>query len=384
MKRHLLFLLIVIYCFQSNAQPINFLPRGIGGGGALFFPSINPANDNEFYVSCDMSELFHSNNFGDSYDQVPFSKLQLFNKSTYEFTNDPNIAYSNFNDGNSGYPVKTVDGGNSWQPINSFDLNNYGTVYKMFANYNKPNQLIIGAYGDILFSKDGGTGFNLVKHVTNFGPGLITGGVFWDGSNIYIGTNEGIIYSTDSGNTFNIMATSGIANGQVIWNFAGAKIGNTTRFVCIAANVGDTYNGINPWDYYNYAKEVYIMNNANGTWIAKSAGINFANDFVMYVGMAVNDIQNIYLGGNDNALGAPLVYKSADGGNSWNKKFNTTNNANIITGWEGYQGDKNWSWSENCFGISVAPYNSNKVMFGTFSNVQLSSDGGNKDRKSVV
>ncbi len=40
---------------QTLAQPAAFSPRGIGGGGALFFPSINPANDNEFYVSCDMS-----------------------------------------------------------------------------------------------------------------------------------------------------------------------------------------------------------------------------------------------------------------------------------------------------------------------------------------
>ena len=41
---------------------------------------------------------------------------------------------------------------------------NYGTVYKMVANYANPNQLLIGAYGDILFSNDGGDFINLVKH----------------------------------------------------------------------------------------------------------------------------------------------------------------------------------------------------------------------------
>lgn len=384
MKIYHLLLIGISGFFQLNAQPSAFSPRGIGGGGALFFPSINPANDNEFYVSCDMSELFHSRDFGDQYDQIPFTKLQVFNNSTYEFTNDPNVAYCNFNDGNKGYPVKTSDGGNSWQQLNAYNLNTYDKVYKMSANYNNPNQLIIGAYGDILFSNDGGTSFNLVKHTANMGAGLITGGVFWDGNNIYIGTNEGVIYSTNSGATFNIMATSGITSGQVIWNFAGAKNGSNTRFVCIAANSSNTYNGIQPGEYFDYAKEVYVMDDASGTWVAKSAGINFSNDFVMYVGMARNDIENIYLGGHDNALGAPLVYKSTDGGNSWNKKFHTTNNANITTAWEGYQGDKNWSWSENCFGMSVAPYNSNKVMFSTYSNVQVSSDGGNSWKQAYV
>jgi hypothetical protein len=127
-----------------------------------------------------------------------------------------------------------------------------------------------------------------------------------------------------------------------------------------------------------------VMDNANGTWIPRSAGISFANDFIMYAAMAWNDIHTIYLGGHDLNLGAPLVYKSADGGSSWMKTFNTTNNANIITAWEGFNGDKNWSWSETCFGISVAPGNSGKLMFGNFSNVQVSSDGGETWKQAYV
>src|SRR3982750_1055094 len=103
-----------IFCFT---QPVSFQPRGIGGGGALFFPTINPANDNEFYVACDMSELFHSTDFGNSYSQIHFSKLQVSGVSTFEFTNNGSIAYCLFNDGNNIYPVKTTNGGSSWTPI---------------------------------------------------------------------------------------------------------------------------------------------------------------------------------------------------------------------------------------------------------------------------
>ena len=368
----------------TYTQPLSFSPRGIGGGGALFFPSINPANDNEFFISCDMSELFHSTDFGQSYSQVDFSKLQVFNTSTYEFTNDPNIAYSNFNDGNSGYPVKTINGGAAWANITGYNIGAYGVVYTLKANYLNPSQLVICAYGDILFSNNGGVSFTLVKHAANNGAGITMGGVFWDGLNIYIGTNEGIFYSTNGGSSFSLMTTSGITAGQVIWSFAAAKTFGNIRFTCITANSGNVYNGIMPADYYSFAKGVYVMDNVNGIWTSKSAGIDFSNDFIMYVAMAWNDVNTIYLGGHDNALSAPLVYRSADGGTTWNKKFNTTNNSNIITGWEGYSGDKNWSWGETCFGVSVAPYNSSKVMFGNYSDIQLSSDGGNSWNQAYV
>jgi len=384
MKQLFLFFSCLFQVLLSVAQPSSFTPHGIGGGGALFFPKINPANDDEFYISCDMSELFHSSDFGQTYSQIHFSKLQVFNTSTYEFTNISTTAYCNFNDGNEGYPVKTTDGGVTWNALTAYDLSTYGTVYKMSANFSNPNQLLIAGYGDILFSDDGGSSFSLVKHAANMGAGLIMGGVFWEGNNIYIGTNEGLIISTDGGATFAVQSSTGIGAGEVIWSFAGAKNGSTTTFACITASSGDVYNGIMPWDYYNFAKGVYTMDNVSGTWNSKSSGINFSSDFVMYIAMAENDVNTIYLGGHDNALGAPLVFKTSNAGNSWSKVFSTINNANIITAWEGSGGDKNWSWSETVFGISVAPNNANKVLFGNYSNVQSSTDGGTTWRQAYV
>ncbi len=359
-----------------QAQTLNFQARGVGGGGALFFPKINPANDKEFYVACDMSQLFHTTDFGRSYNQIPFQQLQVFGaNSTYEWTNDPNVAYCNHNDGNNGYPVRTMDGGVSWQPLPGHDPNNEA-VYRMAANYQKPSQLLLNYYGDIFISNDFGNTFQLVKHAANNGVGLIMGGTFFDGENIYIGTNEGIFRSTNGGNTFALMPTSGLAAGQVIWSFAAGKSGGLTRFSCITADVADVYNGVMPWEYWGFAKGVYSMDNASGIWQSKAAGLDFEHDFVMYVGMAWNDPNTIYLGGNDGALGAPLVIKSINGGSDWEKMFKSTNNENIHTGWSGFGGDKGWSWGESCFGISVAPFNSKVVMFSDFGFVHLSDTGG--------
>lgn len=382
----ILFSVLLIPMLQAGvfAQSLNFQARGVGGGGALFFPRINPANDQEYYVACDMSQLFHSTDFGNTYDQVPFQKLQVFGaNSTYEWTDDPNVAYSNHNDGNNGYPVRTTNGGQSWQVLPGHDPNNE-SVYRMAANYLKPNQLLLNYYGDIFITNDFGNTFQLVKHAANNGVGLLMGGAFFDGNNIYIGTNEGVFRSVNGGTSFDLMPTSGLAAGQIIWSFAAGKSSGTTRFVCITADAADVYNGVMPWEYWGFAKGVYTMDNASGIWQPKTAGLNFNNDFVMYAGMAWNDANTIYLGGNDSALGAPLVAKSTNGGDNWSKTFLSNNNQHITTGWSGYGGDKGWSWGESCFGITVAPMNSNKVMYGDFGFVHLSSDGGSNWKQAYV
>lgn len=367
-----------------QGQPASFSPRGIGGGGALFYPSINPANDDEFYVACDMSELFHSTDFGLSYTQLPFSSLQVSNTSTYEFTNNPNIAYCIFNDGSQSYPVKTTDAGKTWNKISAYDISTYGDVFRTSANYANPLQLIIGAYGDILFSGDGGSSFSLVRHTANTSAGITLGGVFWDGQDIYIGTNEGLFVSNNGGSSFSLMTVTGLVPGEVIWSFTGGKTGSTLRFTCITGSSTDIYNLVQPWEYYGIAKGVYTMDNANGTWVNKSASMDFGSDFVMYAAMAANDPNTIYLGGHDDNTGGPLVYKSANGGGNWSKVFNTNGNSNIYTAWEGSGGDKNWGWSETCFGMTVAPNNSSKVLFSNYSNVQASSDGGTTWKQAYV
>ncbi|MCC7028837.1 MAG: T9SS type A sorting domain-containing protein, partial [Chitinophagaceae bacterium] len=101
-------------------------------------------------------------------------------------------------------------------------------------------------------------------------------------------------------------------------------------------------------------------------------------------GMATNNVSTMYLGGNDDALGAPLIYKSTDAGNTWSKVFQSNNNQNIATGWSGFQGDKNWSWGETTFGIAVAPNNADKIIYGDFGFVHVSSDGGASWKQAYV
>ncbi|MGC4103932.1 T9SS type A sorting domain-containing protein [Ferruginibacter sp.] len=364
------------------AQPTNWLPRGVGGGGSMFYPTINPANDNEFYVTCDMSQLFHSTDFGSSYTQVPFTKLQTGNISTYEFTNNNNVAYCIANDGNINYAVRTMDGGNTWAAVPGNPLDGED-VYSFKADYNNPGRVIIGYYDALYISNDYGASFTLIRNAAT-GSGLAVGGVFFDGNNIYIGTNDGIIYSSNGGTSFSILATTGMPASQTIFSFAGAKVGGTTRFFCVAADVADVYNGIFPWEYYGFAKAVYSLDAGANVWTAKNTGINFSTDFVMYVGMAKNDINTVYLGGSDDNTGGNLVMKTSNAGTGWSKVFLTSNNQNIKTGWSGQGGDRGWGYGESCFGITVAPNNANKVLFGDYGFVHKTSDGGSNWQQAYV
>lgn len=375
-------LLFSVFTTHSFSQPPAWQSRGVGGGGSLFFPTINPANDNEFYITCDMSQLFHSTDFGLSYTQVPFTKLQTGNASTYEFTNNNSIAYCIANDGNANYGVRTIDGGDSWSALPGTPEQENITSLK--TDYDNPGRIVMGYYGTLYFSNDYGASFSLVIRASNDSFGIIIGGVFFNDNNIYIGTNEGILYSSNGGTSFSVLSTTGIPAGESIFSFAGAKQGNVTRFFCISISAADIYNGIQPWEYNGLIRGVYTMDAGTNVWTQKMNGINVNNDFMMYVGMAKNNISTVYLGGNDATTGGNSVLKTTDAGNNWNKVFLTNNNQNIRTGWSGQGGDRPWGYGESCFGITVAPNNANKVLFGDFGFVHKTSDGGNNWQQAYV
>ncbi len=381
MIRRLLFLSFLFSYLFDSAQPSSFVSKGIGGGGALFALSINPANNSEYYVACDMGELFHTTDFGLSYSQVDFKQLIAGHNSKVCYTSTAGLLYSISYANDMVIPKKSTDNGLTWSAL-AGNPDNTEETFSIDADYNNPNRLIISYYGAIYFSGNGGATFTNI-HNASTGSGNVVAGVFFDGNNIYIGTNDGVLVSTNSGSTWTTAGISGIPAGQQIWSFAGARAGSITRFFCLTADAADIYPGLVGSDYYGFMKGVYAVDYGSGNWVSKMTGITTGTDFPMFVGMAANDISTAYLAGS-NSSSEPIVLKTSNAGGSWTHTFNKTNNANIATGWSGQGGDRGWSYGECPFALAVSPNNSANAIFGDFGFVHKTANGGTSWQQAYV
>lgn len=373
MKKIYAFLLL----FSSSAiiaQPTTWNPKGLGGGGALFSPSINPANTNEFYVSCDMSELFHTTDFGQHYSQVHFTQFMGGHNSKVCYTSTANLLYSIAYINDIATPVKSIDNGITWNTLaGNPDPNS--DAWTIDVDYANPSRIVLSQYDQVYFSSNGGTTFTSFHTCLNNGAGNVVGGTFFDGNYIYVGTNDGVLVSTNAGATWTTATLTGLAGTEHIWSFCGAKVGNTTRLFCLTADVADIYVGVQGSDYWGFYRNVYKCDYGVTNWTTASTGITLNTDFPMFIKMATNDINTVYVAGS-NSNGEPNIMKSTNAGSNWSHTFITANNQNITTGWTGQGGDRGWTYGECPFGFDVAATNPNVVIFGDYGFVHKTNDGG--------
>lgn len=364
----------LIFLTQLFAQPAIFNSRGVGGGGALFSPSFNPSNPNEFYIACDMSELFHTSNLGVQYDQVHFNEFVGGHHSKVCFTNNPGLLYSISYINDIGTPVTSTDNGVTWNVlVGNPDV--YEDVYSIFVDYQNPSRIIISQWGGIYFSDNGGTSFTLIHVASDMGAGIILGGVFFDNTNIYIGTNDGVLVSTNTGASWATAAITGLPVNERIFSFCAAKSGLTTRFFCLTADVGNIYLGVPGSDYWDFMAGIYTCDYGTTNWSAAMGGLTVGTDFPMFIDMAENNIDIVWAGGS-NSNGQPTMYKTTNAGSSWSNTMLTNNNQNIYTGWSGHGGDRGWGYGECAFGIDVCATNPNYAIIGDFGFPHYTSDGG--------
>jgi len=361
--------------FARAAQPTLFVPAGPGGGGALFAPSFSPFLEGELYIACDMTEVFHSTNYGTTWSVVDFRQIQGGRQAIVQFTSDPNVRYAIDLSNDAMTPTKSTDGGTTWQQLTNEPTG--GGAYALVADPGSTNRLIVSDYGDVYFSSDGGNTFATEFTYAPNGNGCFVAGAFFDGPNIYVGTSAGLLVSTNSGDTFALSSVSGIdTDNEVMFSFAGAKQTGTTRFFCTTMNPGDVYPGMFIEDVYPSYMNVYTLDWGQPNWTPATTGISPVDDTV-FVAMAQNDISTAYVAGQQNDdYEYPALYKTTNGGASWQLSWLVTNNQNVFTGWEGNHGDHDWGYGGGALGLAVAPNDSSKVAETDLGFIHLSTNGG--------
>ncbi len=350
----------------------NWEVRSPGGGGALFAPAISPHNPAEMYVQSDMSQTFRTRDSGASWSTLDFAQLGGGNRGGVQYTSNANVLYAidfaAIDSLDAAVPVRSSDGGNTWVHLN--DPTGQEAFY-LFADYGQPDRVIVTDWTRLFLSVDGGSTWTL-KYTAPSSDGLHVGGVFFDGANIHVGTNHGLLRSTNSGSTFQMTALTGFAAGEDLVTMTGAREGNTVRLYAVAQST-QVWGGYGAADWSDYSN-VYRLDVGQASWVPVGAGLP-ADAKPFFVDMARNDIDVVYVAGNDeNAL--PLIYKSTNSGQTWSDVFRWQNNENIATGWQGQGGHIYWWWGEGALGFEVNPVNSAQALVTDFGFAHTTDNGG--------
>jgi len=347
------------------AVPSHFISRGPGGGGAFFGPEINPFNPDDLWIGSDMSDLFHSTDFGRNWDTIDFRILQGGSlPGRMEFTSTPLVRYAL----NDSVPTRSFDGGSTWTSI---PPDSY-SVYCLYADPLSTNRLLVSDYTTLKISTNCGSTYSNRYTASD----LLIAGAFWDGTTIYVGTRPGMLVSSNGGGSFTLIGTPGIPATESMVSFTGAKEGGALRFFCVTLGSSDVYPGVQGSDYANY-HAIYRLDGGTGTWTPVTTGV--AGNYPFFVAMCRTNISVAYAAGSD-SVGQPVVLKTLNGGSSWSQVMQCTANANVATGWTGDDSGawnwKKWSFGECAMGFAVCQSDLNRAVITDFGFIHATTNGG--------
>lgn len=341
----------------------------------MFAPAFNPAAPDELFAACDMSPFFRTRDLGANWETLPFQQIQSNRSARVQFSGTPpaQVLYCIDHAGEVPHPEKSTDGGDTWNPL-AVDPTG-GEAYSLFADPADPNRLLVSDWCHLYYSGNGGASWATRFENDCGGNGLHVGGAFFDGTRIFVGTNAGLLVSTDGGTTFNTSTVTGIPSGRAIVSFCGAKEGETVRLFALTT-AGDLYGGINAEEFFWSHQEVYVIDWGAASWSARNTGLPTGDgNGLAFIACALADIDTAYVSGQrENEY--PMVYKTTNGGGEWTSVLLTSTNQNIATGWAGEGGDRGWSYGAGTVGFGVSPSDPNRLAFTDYGFLHLSIDGG--------
>lgn len=407
------FVLLFAFTFQLNnaiAQnyPALWSPRGMGGGGAVYAPSISPFNPNEAYMGCDMSVMSHTLDFGTTWRTISFDTLLGQRHSKVNFTNHPDTLYVEALDqyNSKYYPSISVNGGKTWTIIGPGGKSYWGTLasFRLFANPYDSKQVICSKNDSVLYSNNWGSTFTTIHTAGGQGSSFLhLAGVLFTNDTIFVSTDRGMLISPNNGTSwlpYIPYNTKGIATGagnEAVISFGGAVKNNITRLFAVTIYTDSFTVKTFPTDV-QYFVGLYRMNwNTLQSWNNITSNLTSANAFnkVYQVTMNPDNPDTLYFTGQMRVppsfisrLGT--VFKTTDGGNSFSNVFlqntNTTNVA-MTTGWVGganFVWEHSWNSINSTEGLCLDPKNVNRLLRSDYSIACTSIDGGTTWQQKYV
>lgn len=389
-------LLLLLISTKLISQPTSWVSRGPGGGGAIIGLSISPFNGNEFYLTCDMSDLFHSTDFGQNYTMTPFTQLQVQLKSEVQFTANSSKLFVLNKPG--GYvPVKSYDNGTTWVTATNPC---FSSAFQMYANPYDTDQVVLSDKNKIYFTNNENIPLSYSTLFNYPGSyGVHPAGVFFQNKDtVYVCSQDSLKYTFNGGANWQILpaGNTGIPANEHIISFKGAQQGNKWVFYCVTiqSNVLSNIYNSSSRDC-NLFKGIYRLSQGQNQWVSKTTNLQTPLlDKGYLLGMATHDTSVLYVAGNSTYLGVTLgaVFKSVNGGNSFNTVFLTQgmfqSNTNITTGWGGAQlastSKFKWNGLNYILSMAVDPNNSGRLICGDGMWAHTSIDYGNNWKQAYT
>lgn len=389
---------LVAFAPPSGAAPVpsQWPSRGIGGGGAVYCASISPWNGDEVWLTCDMGDMFRSLDFAASWSTIPSDRLFSGKHSAVRFTENPLVLYTLANNGNgSYYPVKSTDGGDHWSPI--ANPGQSARIFELFADPANQQRLVVSDQFRLYFSSNGGASFGPAFHSDTTAKGLHLAGAYFDGPDVYVATNKGLLVSHDGGASFppavQTIAGLNLAQEEIAW-FTGARQGTALKFVCTTLAPAAVTPQMVGYAVTNF-RNVYAWRPAQAGWSSIKAALPApATDKVIFAEMVNGDTSTIYLAGQTtvSVMGTHdvhTVFKSTDGGAHFTNVFldaiSAGNNQDIATAWLGAGSLlHNWWAVGQPLGLAIDPHDANRLVVTNSSGPHVSTDGGISWRQGFV
>ncbi len=305
--------------FTNPPPPSGGDDKGVGRVNVLRF---HPTKPKTIWAGAASGGLWHSNDFGKTWAEFPFTQFLSLGISDIQFCFDnPRIAYVATGDANgigggggNAYSIgviKTTDEGASWTVTNlAFALNSQQVVAKLFVHPNNPNIVIAATSSGIYKTTDGGNSWinknnqgyfkDLVAKPGN--PNILYTATY--------GSNPSIFKSTDMGETWNsVHQVNGAnrialavtpANNQNVYALC-----STTPFHSFRVSYDEGAN----WTVAssNSGATPNILGRDQGTGNDRNVGQGW---YDLCLAVAPWDEDEIFVGGIN-------IWKSKDGGFNW-------------------------------------------------------------------